>query len=128
MLSSLRTRSKFREETLQNMATGFDINKLLLLTPYFGGFLLGIWILFLVKIACYWDQPVFDFDMFKFHQKLVYPNSMLSSLRTRSRCQEETLQNMASEEEACLYQIPLPYFGGFLLGIWILFLVKIACY
>ena len=35
---------------------------------YFGGFLLGIWILFLVKIACYWDQPVFDFDMFKFHQ------------------------------------------------------------
>ena len=78
-----------------------------------------------MKIACYWDQPVFDFDMFKFHPKLVDPNSMLFLLRTRSKCQEETLQNMASEEEACLYQILMPYFGGFLLGIWI---VKIACY
>ena len=68
MLFSLKARSKCQEETLQNMVSGFDINKLFLLTLYFEGFLLGIEILFLVKIACYWDQRVFDFDMFKFHQ------------------------------------------------------------
>ena len=39
-----------------------------ILMPYFGGFLFGIWILFLLKIACYWDKQVFDFDMFKNHQ------------------------------------------------------------
>ena len=39
-----------------------------ILKPYFGGFLFGIWILFLVKITCYWDQSVFYFDIFKYHQ------------------------------------------------------------
>ena len=39
-----------------------------ILTPYFGEFLFGICILFLMKIACYWDQPAFDFDMFMYHQ------------------------------------------------------------
>ena len=39
-----------------------------ILTPYFRGFILVIWILFLLKIACYWNQPAFDFDMFKYPQ------------------------------------------------------------
>ena len=39
-----------------------------IITSYFRGFLLSVWILFLVKITCYCDQPTFDFDMFKYHQ------------------------------------------------------------
>ena len=46
-----------------------------ILMPYFGGFLLGIWILFLLKIACYLDKQVFDFDMFKNHQNNTNNNT-----------------------------------------------------
>ncbi|RVW97186.1 hypothetical protein CK203_029951 [Vitis vinifera] len=38
---------------------------ILILIPYFGWFLLVIWTMFLVKIACYWDKPFYNFDMFK---------------------------------------------------------------
>ena len=40
-----------------------------ILIPYFGGFLSGIWILYLLKIGCSWDKPFFDFSMFKNHLK-----------------------------------------------------------
>ena len=45
-----------------------------ILIPYFGGFLITIWIIFLVKIACYWDKPIFDFDMFKNQQNNTINN------------------------------------------------------
>lgn len=38
---------------------------ILILIPYFGWFLLVIWTMFLVKIACYWDKPFYNFNMFK---------------------------------------------------------------
>ena len=38
---------------------------ILILIPYFGWFLLVIWTMFLVKIACYWDKPFYNIDMFK---------------------------------------------------------------
>ncbi|XP_010661682.1 uncharacterized protein LOC104881877 [Vitis vinifera] len=38
---------------------------ILILISYFGWFLLVIWTMFLVKIACYWDKPFYNFDMFK---------------------------------------------------------------
>ena len=38
---------------------------IMILIPYFGWFLLVIWTMFLVKIACYWDKTFYNFDMFK---------------------------------------------------------------
>ena len=38
---------------------------ILILIPYFGWFLLIIWIMFLVKIVWYWDKTFYNFDILK---------------------------------------------------------------
>ena len=35
-----------------------------ILIPYFGWLLLGMWTMFLVKIAYYWDKPFYNFHIF----------------------------------------------------------------
>ena len=42
---------------------------ILILIPYFGWFLLVMWTMFLVKIACYWYKTFYNFDMFKNKKK-----------------------------------------------------------
>ncbi|KAL6330461.1 hypothetical protein AAG906_040391 [Vitis piasezkii] len=49
--------------TIPNKSNPTCFYLILILIPYFGWFLLVMWTMFLVKIACYWDKTFYNFDM-----------------------------------------------------------------